>query len=474
MSLEKSHKETSHKETSHITDVSQNRIPTETSKKAFGIEPVIFLTGKERPDPGSITRLLEYFPVVHIASSGNLPDSFSSSEEKNIVLHRFQNEESIAAVWNAMLHRIEAPWVLFLKNNERIEFEGFPSGRDLDRRLWMPALIRWKKGKHQQECYQIRLVANTGEEPFKGRCLPDCTDYIHSRGIEVSGQPLNIHRNNDPHDDLDPERELEMPNPSPPVYLVMGHRCLKEGKNVHAAGHYRRAMKRPGILSWDRLAALNGLASSMAEQHKWRQSAELALQSIREQPRQRLPYLILFRINELEKKWKEAHDALLGYYRQKDKVTAASFDKMLSKEETLVLLSEMAFRAGLRDESFRYNKELYKKGQGKFKPELLERLLLFSIELSDYENAVKFFNEMFAGHIPHDVSDVEEKIFEYLRLFMEKGWHKFAAERYQQLLEADPDNQVYVRRWLAAISKCDDIDKGQKIVARMRIKKKTG
>jgi len=442
-----------------------------TREQITDITPVLFLTDMAYLNPGHILTWLKVFPVVHVAA----PEGVSGSVPEEVVWHSYGKEEYRSEVWNRVLEMVDTPWVLFLEDNETIHLPSLPADDTLDPQNWKAALIQWRSENQLRQCYQIRLVAKSGTPLFNGKNLPDCNSYISGKGIDVDLNPVYIYRDSDPFSDLDPEDELSVARPSPQVFLALGARYFDERKYVLASAQYRRVNKSDDVLHYDRLAAINGLASCMAEQYKWAQAVEMAVMSLKLEEKQRLPYLILFRIHQLAKRWNEAHDILNQYHQLGETISAANFDKLLSEEETLVQLAETAFRAGLRKESYNHYQRLYMLRGEKVDASLLQRLLLFSIEQDDYEQSVRFFNELFTGLIPDNIdANAEEQLFEYLALFMEKGWYEFASNLYQELLEHQPGNETYMRRWLVALSKSKDIRKAQQVVGKMRWKKKTG
>ncbi len=440
-------------------------------KRIKGIEVILFLSDITSLNPGKLRRWVKVFSAVHVVSPGvhpeNLPDG--------ICRHHYEADEYRSTIWNRILKHVQAPWALFLEDDETVDLPGLPSGQDLDMQKWMPALIQWQDGELLRQCYHMRLVTAGAEAPFQGKHLPDCTEYITNNAIYLNAEPIVIHRESTPYDNLNPEEELAAAKPSPQVYLAIGARHYRERRYVHAAAQYRKVLNTPDVLPYDRLAALNGLSGAMAEQYKWSQAIELAAKSIKEESRQRLPYLILFRIHQLAKHWEEAHDILERYYELRNELSAANFDKVLPEEETLMQLADLAIRAGLRGAAFKHYKRLYAIRGGDVDPDTLQRLLLLAIEQSDYGQAVRFFNERFAGQFPDKLDErSEEQLFDMLALFMEKGWYQFPAGKYQDLLDYQPGNETYLRRWLVALSKSKDIGKAQKVVAKMRIRKKTG
>ncbi len=442
-------------------------------KKFTDIASVLYLTELSKLRIETVRQWLIFFSSVHVAAPAPRP-SFIPEE---VCWTEYEPGDYRSQVWNQVLSKIEDPWVLFLEDDEMVDLLALTAMKRDHVRTWPPLLIQWREGETLRQCFQMRMVANTGAILFDGKHLPDCTSYIHRNDIKVGDQAIFVHRDTPLMDNLDPEEELSVKCPSPQVYLSLGARYFDNKQYVHAAAQYRKVMKAGEVLQHDRLAAMNGLASCMAEQYKWSQALEMATKSIRLDYRQRLPYLILFRIHQLAKRWEEAHEILLRYYALMGEATAANFDKVLPVQETLEHLAEVAFRAGMRKASYEHYRKLYTIRGGKVDSDFLHRLLLFATEQEHYEQATSYFFKLFADSFPDNVEgEAEKQIFEFLALFMERGWYEFASARYQELLEHQPSNEAYMRRWLVALSKSKDISKAQQVISRLRIKKrkKTG
>src|SRR5699024_2253666 len=101
-------------------------------------------------------------------------------------------------------------------------------------------------------------------------------------------------RESSPVGHINTDAELSLLTFAPQLYLVLGQRNFNDGKYVRAAAQYRQLLKKEKLLPFDRLGAVNGLASCMAEQYKWQKALTLARESIEAEPQQCLPYLIQF------------------------------------------------------------------------------------------------------------------------------------------------------------------------------------
>ncbi len=446
------------------------------------VEPALYLSDSSKPVPSTLFQWLKVFPAVQVAS----PDACPKSLEGKVSWYRYTDEENRTGVWNKMAAAAKAPWVLFLQDDEKPDLSSIPGIQDISEDYWKPVLIRWRENGSMHQCYQIRLVSSAADNPFDGIGLPDGTGYLFRKKIRLGHQPVTIQRESDPFADLDTERELVSPRPSSQSFLVAGRRLVQQGDYVLAAAQFRKVLKTEKLLVCDRAAALNGLAGCKAEQFKWDRAAEFAEKSIRLQPRQWLPYLILFRIHQLGKRWQEAHDVLSEYHRMNKQVSGASFDRTLSETETLKQLADMSARAGNMEGAFSYYQKLYESdkpavasddSEASVKADsgnkLLERLLIFALELEKYDCSVHYYREMFGDIAPGEMDEQrEELLFDCLGLFMRNGWYDFASARYKELVENEPENDVYMRRWLVALSKSKDIDKARSLLTGIRRRKR--
>lgn len=447
------------------------QVVRQSSERISHIQLVWYLSPEKKPDYRHLEEWMQDFASVTITAPHDAPPDLPVAGR----WQKYDRKESKADVWNRMLDEAGQGWVLFLEDDESVSAKELPSADKLRTDTCIPALIQWSSSAALQQCYQVRLVSSEKKKIFQGVALPDCTDHIFRDRMKVADKPVFIRRNTSPWANLDPDAELSAERPSPQVFLLMGARFFEEKNFAYASSHYRRVLRDNMVLQHDRLAAMNGLASCMAEQYKWEQASGMALSSIDLQKKQYLPYLILFRIHQLAKRWREAHDVLKRYHGLINAYSRANFDKFLSERETLVQLADMAFRAGLRSEAFYYYKKIHAIKGEKDNMELLRRLLLFAIELNNKKEAIHYFRLAFTGRYPDKLDEKSEaEFFEYLNLFMEQGWYEFAAETCSMVAEAQPGNEAIKRRWLVALSRSKDMKKAHEVVQRIQRKKKTG
>lgn len=432
------------------------------SNRIGEVEPVLYMSRFSVLDSRQLVTLMRMFLNVHVAAPFACPEVLRGK----VNWYHYGQEECRADIWNHMLMHSGSGWTLFLQDDERVDTADLAAMAGSPREQWPPALVQWSENGTKRQCYQMRLVPSDAGKPFDGIDLPDCTRYMQSKGIHLADRPIIIQRDADPFEHLDVEKELSTPRPAAQLHLVTGLRLFESREYVHASAQFRRVMKNTHVFLHDKVAAFNGLASCMAEQHKWTRAVELAEESIHLQPVQQLPYLILFRVHQLGKRWGEAHDMLSACLAEKGKLSGASFDRKLPEQELLALMADMAFRAGRRKESFTHYRCLYEMQNGSAPPELTERLLLLALEEGEYDLSVRYFRELFGEPDAWDMDEAREMaIFDYLGLFMQNGWYEFASTCYERLIQQQPANEFYMRRWIVALSKSRDIEKARSLLA---------
>ena len=383
----------------------------------------------------------------------------------------YDPEEGRSELWNRLIRRSGAGWVFFLEDDETVRLSSFPAEDTLEETELTPALIVEERGRNHRQFYQMRLIHRDSARPssqniFAGRNLPDSTRYIRDNGISLNSNPIVIERESSFLAHVDIDEELSERDFSPKLYLVQGERYFSEGKYVKAAAQYRQLLKREKLLPFDRLAAVNGLASCFAEQYKWNEAITLSEESLKAESLQRLPYLIQFRIFELQKAWREALEVLKQYHKRLSLYSMASFDRIMDEEQTLVTLANIALKAGEREEATRYFGDLFTYKRGEIEPQLLKKVLLLSIELKDYRQSVHLFERLFSDRLPDQLdAKAEEELTEIMDLFMKGGWHEYVSQVYAQLHEAYPENSTYYRKLIVTLSKTDRLDQARQMVA---------
>ena len=435
-------------------------------RNAGWITAVLFLSDRSHYDQKKVTQWDDYFGSLIVAGVGEAPQSLP----EGVYWYKYDKEMGKAQVWNAVAREYNGRWMLFAENDEQIHFSDMPNQQAVENNQWVPALISTEKEGTQLQHYQMRLIDTSDIEAqnvYSGFDLPDATDYVRGNDIILTDKPIIIERKAPPHLKVEVETELSQPFQASRLYLVQGKRDLKNNKYVRAAAQFRQLLKKEKLLPFDRLAAVNGLASCLAEQHKWEKALSLTKQSLEAESLQCLPYLIQFRVHELRKEWHDALNALQRYYDRFSLFSRANFDRKIDEEKTLVNLANVALKAGQRSKATDYFEKLFMFKRDNADREMLEKALLLSIELGDYERSVYLFERMFGDQLPlHDMQEqLREEIDEVMTMFMKRDWYDYVSTVYRKLYNAHPEDQEYKRKLIVTLTKTNRLDQAKKMVA---------
>lgn len=441
-------------------------VPHQTSTSFEWIGAVLFLSDSSYFNLPKISRWAKVFGGLTVASENECPENLPPT----VKWYNYDKEQVRADIWNLLLGQPDHEWVLFLEDDESLRLSSLPDKNSINAERWAPAFIKRElESGATKQYYHIRLVRaehGNGQEVFDGRALPDSTRFIRANEIELINHPIIIERESHPMVHVDIEEELSVASYSPKLYLVQGERYFNDRQYVHAAAQYRQLLKEEKLLPFDRLGAVNGLASCMAEQHKWSKALMLAQESLKADSLQSLPYLIQFKINELRKNWQQALDVLRQYYERFSLHSNANFDKVIDEEKTLVNLANIALRAGKRKEAAGYFEKLFVFKRGTVDRSLLRKVLLLSIELKDFERSVHIFERIYNNKLPTDLNREEQKdLDDIMSMFMKNEWYEYVSKVYTKLHNAHPENRTYKRKLIVTLSKTNRLDKAKRMLA---------
>lgn len=442
------------------------------SENNFGssewIEPALYLSDCKYIDQHKIATLVDYFGSLIVAAPGGAPIDIP----ENVQWVSYSDDAFRVEIWNDLLHLSTKKWVLFIEDDEMLHFSSLPSKGAIGNHKWPPALIKKQgQGTHYQY-YHMRLISREAANDtsiYSGRNLPDCTAFIRKNGVNLLNNPIVLQRKSDPVANINVPEELSIQNHAPKLYLVQGKRDFEKKEYVRASAQYRQLLKKEKLLPYDRLAAVNGLASCLAEQHKWEKALLLTQESIEAESLQRLPYLIQFRIHQLRKEWNKALKSLEEYYQRLNLFSRANFDRIMDEEQTLVHLSNTALKAGDRSKATDYLDELFTIKRGDADEGLLEKALLLSIELEDFKRSANLFERLFKEKLLTNEVDLKSRsqMDDFLTLFMKRGWYNYVSEVYKALHEAYPEDREFKRKFIVTLTKTNRLDQAKKMVANM-------
>ena len=439
------------------------------AKTAPWVDVVWYLSDSSYMSLDTLAKLKGIFGTVSIASQQVRPDML----DENVKWHTYNEEESRSSVWNSLLRNGNNKWVLFLVDDERLKLNSLDIQIAENSKIWPASLIFFSDGDKNTQYYQMRLVYAFDDFQFDGVNLPDCSRYIAKNSINIANVPIEVVSSKNPNSHIDIEEELAIGNYSPQLFLENGYRLYKAKKYIHAAAQYRVVNNSSNVLPFDRLSAINGIASCHAETFRWEPALKACELSVAEESFQNMPYLIMFKIGQLNKTWPEAYEALFKYYENTyyERISLhskANYDVRISVEQTLMDLIDLAFKAGMIQEASEHLEELFNLKEGNLDKSYLRKLLVLSIELNDFEKSEFFFKKLFAENFPKSLTEKETtELNDYMEMFMKKSWYETVYQVYSELYYHYPQNDEIRRRLIVTLVKTKRVEQARNLATKV-------
>lgn len=438
-------------------------------KRAHWIDVVWYLSDTTFLNPSKLQLLTEQFGTVTVCSSESRPEMVDAS----IRWEMYEEEEFRSETWNRVLRNGKNNWVLYLVDEEEIRLSSLDTEYERNTREWPAALIIDTESDKNYQFYQMRLVHVQDGFMFDGVHLADCSRFMSQQGIGIATVPIEILAKKNPNAHVDIDQELKIKNYSPQLYLEGGYRLYKAKKYILSAAQYRMVANLSHTLPFDRLAALNGISGCYAEMFKWEQALATAEKSIQEDAFQNLPFLIKFKVSQLNKQWEEAYSALHTYYEnthyERIKLhSKANYDVKISVDETLLDLIDLALKAGFKQEASDHLEELFNLKEGNLEDSFIRQLLVLSIELSDFDKSEFYFKKLFAGKFPENCTDAEiVELNDYMEMFMKQNWYESVYQVYSELHFKFPQNDEFRRRLIVTLVKTKRVEQARNLATKV-------
>ena len=369
--------------------------------------------------------------------------------------------------WNYLAYNAKTPWILFIEGNEILETSNLSYLNELNNDTWSSCIVSVQTNKGIESYYQNRLVPTGIEGIFQGRELPDTSNFILDNNVKFLHQSIDIQSDVIPWEQIDISAERVSLNSPVNLFLYEARKYISEQKFVQAASSYRVALKKDRLLSYDQLAALNGLARCYVEQHKWVRALELMEYSIDLEPQQHLAYLIKYKVYQLAKNWDAAIEALNSYLQNYEIFSKSSHDIKIPYEETVLELSNLHLELGMKDKAYEYYCDFLNTSLEEVR-ESHHLALKMAIGLEKKREANKHFKFLYPDILSLNLDKIETKQFhDYMEMFLENNWHSTVEKIYTRLYEAYPTNRMYRRKLIATLIKADKLELAREIMQKV-------
>ena len=393
----------------------------------------------------------QYFETVEIIGETELLDIGDTKTSK----------------WNYLAYNAKTPWILFIEGNEILEMSNLSYLNELYNDTWSSCIVSVQTNKGIESYYQNRLVPTGIEGIFQGRELPDTSNFILDNNVKFLHQSIDIQSDVIPWEQIDISAERVSLNSPVNLFLYEARKYISEQKFVQAASSYRVALKKDRLLSYDHLAALNGLARCYVEQHKWVRALELMEYSIDLEPQQHLAYLIKYKVYQLAKNWDAAVEALNSYLQNYEIFSKSSHDIKIPYDETVLELSNLHLDLGMKDKAYEYYCDFLNTSLEEVR-ESHHLALKMAIGLEKKREANKHFKFLYPDILSLNLDKIETKQFhDYMEMFLENNWHSTVEKIYTKLYEAYPTNRMYRRKLIATLIKADKLELAREIMQKV-------
>lgn len=435
------------------------------------ITPLVYIQTLDTEVLGNLDTLHTIFSNV-IALK---PKDAESKEVPGIKWVEFRRDAGKVSALNEGIEHIHTPYLLHLDGCEQIDVDEImklnlkPADKCLIR---AQITCRVKENLHPKKYLQPRIIP-VRKGAFKGFGLPDVEESFGLYNWNESDITIHITRDTDIIDKKNIEKESALAVKTRQANFWNAVALADGGDFKESEKKFRELLQKPGKFAHQHLAELNGLAYVLKELKEWEGSANYAKKSMAVEERQKTPYLLLFEMYFTYSRWDKAYECLKQYAQNIDGDIHSATDVFLDVPDLHYLLAECAFKMHHFEQAFKHYQKYYKLKNGNVDEEILEKLFIYSIDLKDYENSVRYFYKLFENNLFDLKDEVKEvKFFESLSLFMDNGWHDFVCEIYEELHSHHPDDHRVLQGWIAALVRANKIDKAQSLIPFIKRKNK--
>lgn len=374
------------------------------------------------------------------------------------VISQVREKGKVAAL-NTAIQRAEGTHILWLHEGEAI-----PELPKLQQNTFCVARVNNERASTPVQNWQIRLIPNqnSAKPLFKGFEIPEIYSTAKQLGWRQSHYALNIQSGEALFPAEAIEKELDDEGHSIMHTFWQGMMSTEKKGFSNAIRFFNKALKQRKLAPWNELAALNSLANAYMEIYKLHEACKTAKKSLEIAADQRAPYLTLYQYYNLKGDHKEAYKALKKYVEISDVSTKANWDVYLPKAQATFLMAEISLYLGRHENAFNHYKQFFNYHNGSVSDTILEKLLIYSIELEDREKAICYFKELFGTDWSREFEDGQiDRIKEALSLFADKNWYGFVDNVYEQLVAHKPEDERLRNGWIRMLVKNDEIQRAQ-------------
>ena len=417
-----------------------------------------------KPDKEFMERLSDFGEVIFVLNNKLVPDDIS--RYSFLISDQVCSTEALNRAYRQAVHN----WILILEPGEEVSL------RDLQKLHPEPgycykAVLESGENEFKKRNYAIRIIPKTDNTstPFRGNLVPDVTEFISSNNLKVSGSSIFIKRVSELKDLNYLEEVNEMTPDTPMDYFWQAVYYAEKQKFYQAEKLFRQSMNTDFLPEFYHLAARNGLAISLFEQHRLDEAFDIADGSVLLNNRQYTPWILMHKICWMKSDWTGAYQYLEKYLEAGKYDSDSGFDIQMSKSDTYYLLAEVSLYNGDYSKAFRHLEKFFEVNNGEVSDEIPEKLLIYAVELQLKEKAIFYFNEIYSRHsLEKPDEKAMSRLLETLSLIEDNGWNDFASDIYEKLIAVYPGNHKILQGWLTSLLRSNQLQKARVLMENIK------
>ncbi len=367
---------------------------------------------------------------------------------------------------NEAVSRCSSGFVLYTEGNECFDIEELAKFTPENNKVY-PAAIQISNEDNPVEHthFQIRIFPADKNLNFTGSAIPTLAPAVADQDIVVSPLFFPISKHGLLYKGIDLDAELKKHPNIAEYWLMSGLQLTAKNQYKTAEKKFKTALQKGKMPLFNTVASINGMADSLLGQSKWEECISVANHSIEKEAHQRMPYLLLFKAYYARNEWEEAYTHLFNYLENLAGGSLINYDILFPLTQTHFLLADTAYKQGWHERAFVHYEQFYELKDGAIDNDILERLVLYSLELDEKENSKKYFSTLYADKIPDKLREDEKiKVLELLSIFVDKEWFQTPLEVFEKLFNYNPKDAEILRKWVATLIKAKKIEKAQELI----------
>lgn len=380
------------------------------------------------------------------------------------------DQASSTEILNQAYRKAVHSWILILEPGEEISLKDLRKVQP-ESGYCYKAVLESGENELAKRNYAIRMIPKKEGtfSAFSGKLVPDVTEFIVFNNLSIAKRPFFIKKYSELMDLNYLETVHELTPETPMDYFWQAIYYAEKQKFHQAEKLFRQSMNTDYIPEFYHLAARNGLAISLFEQHRLDEAFDIADGSVVLNNRQYAPWILMHKICWMKSDWTGAYQYLEKYLETWRYDSHSGFDIKMSKSDTYYLLAEVSLYNGDYSKAFRHLEKFFEVNNGEVSDEIPEKLLIFAAELKLKEKAIFYFNEIYSRHTLEKPDEkAMSRLLETLSLIEDNGWNDFASDIYEKLITVYPGNHKILQGWLTSLLRSNQLQKARVLMENIK------